>query len=191
MQLRLALVIAFMFAGFAPSAQGAAIVNAVETGGDVVFTASGDLNLEAWTFSTILEDFGRIQPNTGVFRVGPVSSVEGDFYIAPNDFLGPSNFGTGASANGTSGSGGLLGLIPGGQSLLVPRQYNSGDPLSSSTTYSGQTFASLGLDVGSFTWTWGSESTVDSLTLNIVPEPSTATLMTLGLIGLAARRRRH
>jgi hypothetical protein len=100
------------------------------------------------------------------------------------------NFGTGGSANGTSGSGDLFGLIQGGQVLTVPDNYLSGDPLSSSTTYSGQTFASLGLDVGSFTWSWGEDEKADSLTLNIVPEPSTALLVGLGFIGLASRRRR-
>ena len=52
------------------------------------------------------------------------------------------------------------------------------------------TLASLGMDLGSYTWSWGSGGTADSLTLNVVPEPSTAALMVLGIVGLAARRRR-
>jgi hypothetical protein len=204
---RLAALVAFLFALVAPSAQAAVILTAVETGTDVVFTveAGSSLNLDAWTKDVEPGDeFGRIQPNTGVFMVGKVPADSIDQYSNPLNFMGPSggnSFGTGGSAFGSSGFGGatcqnptrdcgLLGLIPGGQFLRTPFDYVSGEMLpNSTTTYAGEDFASLGLDVGMYTWTWGSGGTADSLTLNIVPEPSTAALMTLGLIGLAARRR--
>lgn len=166
----LAALIAFLLAGVAPAAQGAVIVNAVETGGNVVFTGSGTLNLDAWTkrdFDPPFEDFGRIRPTTGVFRVGPVPSIPADLYANPENFMGPSSFGTGGDAFGTSGSGGLLGLIPGGEQLTVPFNYVSGGMVSSSTTYVGQTFASLVMPPGSYTWSWGSGDTADSLTLNV------------------------
>jgi hypothetical protein len=49
--------------------------------------------------------------------------------------------------------------------------------------------ASLGLTVGSYVWSWGG-SNPDSLTLNIVPEPTTALLLATGLLGLAVQGRR-
>jgi hypothetical protein len=68
-----------------------------------------------------------------------------------------------------------------------------GTLLAGMSTYAGQTFASLGMDSGSYTWSWGSGNTADSLMLNVisssVPEPSTGFLAALGLIGLASRRR--
>ena len=71
--------------------------------------------------------------------------------------------------------------------VFVPAGYSSGDPLGVSTaTWTGETLDSLGLAIGSYTWTWAG----DSMTVNIVPEPTTALLLTTGLAGLAVRRRR-
>ena len=200
MCLRMIGLVALLFAGFATSAQAAVIINVVDTGDDVVFTAEdgGSLNLTAFDTEPLASsDFGRINPTTGVFRVGPVPAIDADRYVNPEIFMSPStgnSFGTGGDANGSFGAFGLIGLIPGGQDLVVPDGYTSGDLFvgPASTTYENQDFASLGLNVGSFTWSWDTTGggNADSITLNIVPEPSTAALTALGLIGLASRRRR-
>ena len=108
--------------------------------------------------------------------------------------MGPSSFGTGGDANGNFGAFGLLGLIAGSQQLIVPDGYTSGDLFEglASTTYENQDFASLGLGVGSFTWSWDTTGggNADSITLSIVPEPSTALLLASGLVVLGAHRRR-
>jgi hypothetical protein len=111
----LAALIAFLVAGVAPSAHAEVIVNAVETGGDVVISGGGSLNTGA--FASINSDQisgGRIQPNGRVV-------------------LG-SNFGTGGNAFSTSGSGDPIGLFGAELLLHVPDGYVSGNPLSGSST---------------------------------------------------------
>jgi hypothetical protein len=94
----------------------------------------------------------------------------------------------------SSGSGDFVGVREQVGGIDVPTGYVSGSPLSDSSTYAGQTFASLGLTPGSYTWTWGSGPTADSFTLDIgvVPEPSTWAMLLMGFAGLASvwRKRR-
>jgi hypothetical protein len=197
-QLRLASLIAFMFAGFATSAQASVIVNAVETGGDVVISGGGTLNLAEWVININAQmSGGRVDagadPSGGRVILGLGSpQVFTDEYSNASPVIGPLVIGTSNIAFfADAGSGDIFGIdfgIP--RSLNVPIGYVSGAPLSGSSTYTSKTFASLGIDVGSYVWSWGSGGTRDSFTLNFVPEPSTAVLMSLGLVGLASRRRR-
>ena len=74
----------------------------------------------------------------------------------------------------------------------MPQYYVSGSVLSASDTWSGQTFASLGLTPGTYTWTWGSGADADFFTMNIegsaVPEPSSLLLASSGLRASPSRR---
>jgi hypothetical protein len=76
--------------------------------------------------------------------------------------------------------------------LNLPNGYVSGSPLSATSTYTSQTFASLGLTPGTYTWTWGSGPTADSFTVQIgaVPEPTSSLLVCLSLVFAALQRRR-
>jgi hypothetical protein len=61
--------------------------------------------------------------------------------------------------------------------LFVPRGYVSGNPLSDSATYSGQTFATLGVTPGTYVWTWGSGAN-QNFTLKILSAIVPATHIT-------------
>ena len=68
----------------------------------------------------------------------------------------------------------------------MPAGYVSGNPLSDTSTYDGQTFSSLGATPGRYEWTWGSGAN-QNFTLvigTVVPEPSTWAMMALGFAGL-------
>jgi hypothetical protein len=71
--------------------------------------------------------------------------------------------------------------------VYVPREYVSGTVLGLATgTYNSATFASLGLNEGSYLWSWAS----DSVTVKVVPIPAAVWLFGsgLGLLGFLRRR---
>jgi len=85
--------------------------------------------------------------------------------------------------------------------VCIPAGYVSNAPLSTTSTWNGRTFASMGLVPGAYVWTWGSGGTADSFTLQIgapaAPVPTMTEwamiLMSLMLAGGAALyiQRRH
>jgi hypothetical protein len=48
-------------------------------------------------------------------------------------------------------------------------------------TWTSATLGSLGVTPGTYTYTWGSGATADSLTVNAVPEPSTWEMLLSGV----------
>jgi hypothetical protein len=129
------------------------------------------LNLDAWTFNQTQEDFSRVDPSRTIVVVGPTPSVPGDYYLEAQNFVRPDNFGTGGGTNATSGSGDLFGFRAPSAQLVVPAGYVSGDPLSGSAIYQGKTFESLGMEIGTYVWTWGEGTTADSFTLHVISTP--------------------
>ena len=69
--------------------------------------------------------------------------------------------------------------------IIVPTGYESGDPLSGSAIFTGESFASLGIIPGTYMWTWFTSTGKDSYTLQVVPEPSTFAIASLGVLLLA------
>ena len=142
-------------------------VTIVESGGNVVMSASGSLNIN---------DLILVSSSTGPYGGGGLGVTTATFLMGTFPGNGaqysgftttPSNFGPGAGGGGaTSSSGDVFGVIFQGAppySLIVPVGYTTGTAISSSQTFSGQTLSSLGLTPGTYTYTWGSGANADSI----------------------------
>jgi hypothetical protein len=192
---------------FVSSAQGAVVINAVETGGNVVFTGTGILSTLAWDQDWGTIDFAAVEPNQANIWVGETPAVNSFRFINPDYFTGPTNFGAGGRTNADSGSGGdsdgsgandIFGLLVNSPIpiLVVPGGYIQETDLFGLSTYNNVTLAGLGMNVGSYTWTWGRYNTADSLTLNVgslnpVPIPAAIWLfgtVLIGLVGFSKRK---
>ncbi len=147
--------------GMPLEARTAAVVDAVESGDDVVFTTQpgSNLDLTGMSFNGLAGHSATINPIVGLFQVGDSQSTH--VYFPPA--ITPMPFGSGAGSSSSSGTGDLFGVEFSG-TLVVPSTYSSGDPLNGSATYAGQTFASLGLTPGSYVLNLPN----DTITLNIV-----------------------
>ena len=119
----------------------------------------------------------------------------GDAY---RGFSGPFSFGSGSDTFASRSSGDFVGINNWDETtsiLWVPRGYVSGDLLSSSSTYTNATLASLGVTPGTYIWRWGNGLENQKFTLIIggvgVPDGGTAiSLLGCALLGLAALRRK-
>src|SRR5436190_11674907 len=147
-----------------------------QVGPDVVATGSGALDLTGRTpvYQGIYNS--EIDPGAGDAGIvtGPTSSGV-DTYNVNHWISGPTSFGSGGLTLASSGSGDMVGthslIWEGGEVigfLIVPRGYVSGTFLSNSASWSGKTFATLGVTPGTYVWTWGTGAN-QNFTLKILP----------------------
>ncbi len=172
-------------------AEAAFTYTVLEQGADVVATGSGRINLAGLSL---------FNASAGLTGISAASGYIGIAYDLDNyrGFSGPSGFGSGGDVFASSTTGDSIALAVSEGNLGVPPGYRSTNnaPLSNSMTFTGQSFASMGLTPGTYVWTWGSGDNADSFTVQIgplatVPEPASALLIGAGLLGLAATRRRR
>lgn len=197
-------VIAAMVAGSALVANASLTLNITQVGLDVVATGSGSFDLDSLTLFS-----PEAGPNTGYLEASSFipsagSTSDTDWYFAYSVAGNPTNFGTGGGFSADSSStAGFFVVIPGyfgggATSLIeVANGYVSNTTFSVSSTWSNQTIMSLGLAPGTYTWEWSQNSdgsgARDSVTVNVVPEPSTYALLIAGLafVTLGVRNRRR
>jgi hypothetical protein len=185
----------------AGQAQAAYVINAVQSGGNVVLTGSGSIDLGSFATVPLLAATSGFMDPADAFNGGVTGSVVlgSGFADTYGAFGSGPLFGPGGLAFPSTVTGDLVGVFSSGSIdtffVFLPAGYQSGHPISSSATFTGATFASLGMTPGTYTWTWSADGGGrDSLTLNInataVPAPAALSLLGLGLAGLLLARRR-
>jgi hypothetical protein len=157
------------------------VVTLQQVGSNVVATGSGAVDVSGLNH-LLGSDFGgsTIVPNEAFIVTGSTGFF--DDYFSPA-ITGPTSFGSGGGFPAFSGTGDHVGIDETTQILFLPQNYVSGDPLTSSATWSFQTLASLGVTPGTYKWTWGTGAD-QSFTLDVVATaPDTGS--TLGLLSLS------
>jgi hypothetical protein len=168
------------------------MIEITQVGQNVVATGTGTIDLTGLTNTGVIEgDPPGLQGNQAFIKEGSTSPSQSASAYA--GVTGPASFGTGTFLTATTGTGDAFG--PEGSFatgfLMVPMGYVSGHSLTATDTYANQTFSSLGLTPGTYTWTWGTRAHADSLTVQIgpaaaVPEPSTALVAVFGAVAFIA-----
>jgi hypothetical protein len=186
--------------GYPQSAVASLIIDIQQVGSDVDLTMSGSINTAALTGpgGTSSQTAPYIYPSYSTLGTGTAGA---QVSLYTGSFSGPSSWGTGSWTYPTTTSGDAVfwGGVSAPGKMWLPLGYATGSSLSASMTWSGQTLATLGLTIGTYTETWGTGPTADSLTVNVspaasVPEPSTAILAAIWAVsgigcGLVRRRR--
>jgi hypothetical protein len=164
-----------------PAAHASFIVNISEIGSDVVATGSGSLNLDGLGGPANTSSGSAIWPDGGLVVIGPLGFPTLDAY----DIFGP-DFGPGGFEPADSGSGDNVGVIGLFSVLVVPLGYSSGDPLAGSATWESETFASLGLTPGVYTFTIPNDTF--TVVISAVPMPATLLLLVSAVASVGAAR---
>jgi hypothetical protein len=182
---------------FSSDSSAAVVINIQEVGGNVVAsTTGGSLNVNGLNTSNSNPGGGVIGNNLFVMGSGGLDLYNGSITIsapfAPglSNVLASSNIGPSFGFVIPNGASGLLG-IPSGAVSTSSGVYAIE---AASSTFNSRTFSSLNLTPGTYTVSWGSNGSSDSIILNVVsteavPEPASATIAGLLLAATAVRRR--
>jgi hypothetical protein len=181
-----------MLFGFSGIANSAIVITAVESGGHVVFsTDGGTLDLTGLTYlqPVSAQVNNLVSPATGAIQINASDPTGGlaDFDVYTG-VTGPASFGSGSARSTTVASGSGFLILNGSLGRIsLESGFVSGDTVeAASQTHNWESFASLGLDTGVYTWSWAG----DSVTLNVVPIPAAVWLFgsALGWLGWMRRK---
>ncbi len=136
---------------------------AEETGGGVTISYAGSIDTTGFPSKTSFSGAAVIQPNFGAMLASDSSS---DVYSAILPQGSSRTFGSGGLSSAASFSGSSFG-IDAETSLVLPLDYASSSPISGSLGFSGETFASLGIDPTPFTF----DTTVGDNTIHMFTMP--------------------
>lgn len=168
-QIRLTLI-ACLLIGWYSQIHAAATITFSQVGSDVQATLLGTLDLTGLT-----ADGAGITPNARVrgggvganLILGPTTATAATSYsnISGPQYIGCSTTTIDASS-GSAGPNGPFGINMSSNRLIVRNGFVSGNAVSASATWNGATISSLGLESGTYVYTWAG----DSLTV-IIPGP--------------------
>jgi len=166
--------------GNAP-AKAVLVVNALQSGSDVVFTYSGSFDLTGLAQNSLTySGYGGLDPSTGEFFSGPGNYVN---YTGAGSL---SSFGSGSFRTSSNSSGTIFSLSPDNAGLLIglPSGYTSNSVFSGSTTFASTTFSGLNVTQGVYVTTLPN----DTITINIGAVPAPLPLLGLGAAAAFSRK---
>ncbi len=181
----------FISLAFSQHSHSALIISIVESGPDVVTTLSGSINdLTGTTLVNTQNDTfsSFIRPDQSIVAFGLGGTVSFNIYAGFSSV--PPSYGTSGSLSASSLTGSSVFFVRNNPSspMFLPADYVLGTPMAATATYSGQSFASLGITEGTYVWSW----TGDSVTMNVgaapIPEPGTWVAMAVFAGGAAFAR---
>lgn len=168
----------------------AVIVSLQEQGGNVVATASGTLNMDAFKYESSnpgsVSSYMWLDINGAMTFGGPLN----DYYSADTITTPTADMGTGGYVGASSAdSGTVIGWY--GSQLTISADYVSGSLIDREMIFADSTFSSLGLNEGSYVWTFTTGGNTESYSVNVgaVPEPATAGLLAGAGLLIALYRR--
>ena len=176
----------FTFESLAERANAALTITLDEVGGNLNYTVSGSINLDALGAQVGLANgFDAVGPALGAFATTGIT----DLYEV--DISNWSSFGSGTVSSWSSSTGDAIALFTDPR-LGLPTGYISGNQLSASGSLTGGSFASQGITEGTFVTTLTNGVNSDNVTIITlaIPEPSSALLLGIGLLGVIGRRHR-
>jgi hypothetical protein len=148
-------------------------VTATENGSGVTFSYSGSVSdLNGFTNETTGTLSGGVRPSAGLGSAF-LAIGQGNVNIFVAGVSGSPSIGNGTERSfATSDLGSPFGFtfssVP--YELFLPVGYVPGTTISGSSTYTGQTLATLGIVPGSYSWTLGNTAQ-DAITLNATAVP--------------------
>jgi len=172
---------------FTGAAHAAIIIDFEEVGNDVVMSFEGTLTGITATstnlnFGTFVGQY--INPAGGQIRHYGPSAVANLYSGGLDASVTTIPFGTGPFRNADSFTGDIFGIYS--SVIVLPGSY-SGANISGTSTFEDVDIATMGLTPGTYVHSVGGGS--DSISINVVPEPTGAALL-LGAVSLLAFRRR-
>ena len=152
-------------------------VTVQQVGSNVVISGSGNFNTSGLTLSCTSCSTGSSGIDPFQNFISQIDNPINQIYTGTT-FSGDTSFGTGGFTAADSGSGDSVAFyysnFYGSWGLMVPSGYTSYDSLSYTTTYSNETYSSLGITSGTYQVTWpGGEYNV-----NVIPAPTPASTTT-------------
>jgi hypothetical protein len=189
------LAIALMWLLVVRPVQASYIVTLEQVGSNVVATGSGTIDSSQWNvlISSFSAPGAHIDPmdvSGTIISTGPTTTGDATLYETLAQLTKPKppffGFGSGGTTNASSGSGDRVG-IQGDFNIFLPKGYVSGTALSDTATYDNATFASLGINRGTYQWTWDIGTPhQDTFTLQVGPVPDTGSTFGLFFVSLIA-----
>jgi hypothetical protein len=145
-----------------PTAGATGLLTFYESGSDVIMSVSGTIDLSGLTLVQAGAEYGGIAGGLGTTTATFIMASNGVIFDTYSGFTTtPTSFGSVGGGGASSSTGDAFGIIyqeaPPYQ-LVVPNGYTSGSQITGTQTFTGQTFTTLGLVEGTYTYIWSGGS---------------------------------